>query len=134
MLIEVKKLIAHKQYEGDFSFTYTPPQDKMLLPLCSFDGDVKVTGSYEIYEDDEVGIKFKIVYDIKGQCSYCLEDAHKTVEFDSDVLYVLDKDDVDNYYYDGNKIDLTTAVDDALLISQPDVLLCKENCGGIKIN
>jgi uncharacterized metal-binding protein YceD (DUF177 family) len=134
MFIEVKKLIAHKQYEGKFSFSYTPPKDKLLLPLCSFEGDVKVEGEYVIYEDDAVGVKFKITYMLKGQCSYCLEDAQKTVEFDSDVLYVLDKDDADNYYYDGNKLDLTTAVDDALLISQPDVLLCKEDCGGIKIN
>jgi uncharacterized metal-binding protein YceD (DUF177 family) len=93
-----------------------------------------VEGDYIIYEDESVGVKFKITYTLKGQCSYCLEDAQKTVEFESDVLYVRDKEDLDNYYYDGIKIDLTTAVDDALLISQPDVLLCKEGCDGIKIN
>jgi uncharacterized metal-binding protein YceD (DUF177 family) len=134
MIIEVKKLNLRKQYEGNFSFDYTPQQDKVLLPLCSFDGNVKVEGEYVIYEDESVGVKFKITYTLKGQCSYCLEDAQKTIEFLSDVLYVRDKDDADNYYYDGIKIDLTTAVDDALLISQPDVLLCKEGCDGIKIN
>jgi uncharacterized metal-binding protein YceD (DUF177 family) len=134
MIIEVKKLNARKEYEGTFSFDYTPMQDKVLLPLCSFDGNVKVEGDYIIYEDESVGVKFKITYTLKGQCSYCLEDAQKTVEFESDVLYVRDKEDLDNYYYDGIKIDLTTAVDDALLISQPDVLLCKEGCDGIKIN
>jgi uncharacterized metal-binding protein YceD (DUF177 family) len=134
MIIEVKKLNARKEYEGTFSFDYTPPQDKVLLPLCSFDGDAKVEGDYIIYEDESVGVKFKITYKLKGQCSYCLEDAQKTVEFETDVLYVRDKEDLDNYYYDGIKIDLTTAVDDALLISQPDVLLCKEGCDGIKIN
>jgi uncharacterized metal-binding protein YceD (DUF177 family) len=134
MIIEVSKLNARKQYEGDFAYSYTPSQDKVLLPLCVFKGDVKVEGDYIIYENGEVSVCFKITYSIKGQCSYCLEDAEKKIEFDSEVLFVRDKDDLDNYYYDGIKIDLTPAVDDALLISQPDVLLCKEGCSGIKID
>jgi uncharacterized metal-binding protein YceD (DUF177 family) len=134
MIIEVKKLIIRKQYEGNFAFTYSPKQESMLLPLCHFDGDVKVEGTYEIYEDDTVGITFTISYTIKGQCSYCLEDAQKLIQFTSDVLFVLDKDDKDNYYYDGKNLDLTSAVEDALLISQPDVLLCKVGCNGIKLN
>jgi uncharacterized metal-binding protein YceD (DUF177 family) len=134
MIIEVKKLISRKEYEGEFSYEYNPPQDKMLLPLCSFDGTVKVEGDYIIYEDDSVSVNFKLTYNLKGQCSYCLEDAKKTIVYSTEVLFVPDKQDADNYYYDGNKIDLTTAVDDALLFSQPDVLLCKEGCEGIKLN
>jgi uncharacterized metal-binding protein YceD (DUF177 family) len=126
MIIEVKKNIAHKQYEGNFAFDYIPPKDKLVLPLCDFDGSVKVEGDYVIYEDDAVGVRFTIVYTLKGQCSYCLEDAEKQVEYSTDVLFVRDKADVDNYYYDGLKIDLTAAVDDALIFSQPDVLLCKK--------
>lgn len=134
MIIEVKKLIAQKKYEGKFEYDYVPPQDKVLLPLCGFDGAVKVQGSYVIYDDDTVGVKFSVSYHLKGQCSYCLEAAYQCIDFSSDVLYVLDKEDADNYYYDGVRIDLKTAVDDALLISQPEVLLCKEGCDGIKIN
>ena len=87
-----------------------------------------------IYEDDSVGVDFTIKYGLEGQCSYCLEKARKQVEYYSEVLFVADKDDNDNYYYDGIKIDLTAAVNDALLFSQPEVLLCKEGCQGIKIN
>lgn len=134
MIIEVKKLLAHKQYDGNFAFDYIPAQDKLLLPLAKVDGAVKVEGRYEIYEDDSVGVTFTISYRIVGQCSYCLNDAEKVVEFESDVLFVLDKNDFDNYYYDGIKIDLTTAVDDAFVFSQPNVLLCKEGCNGIKLN
>jgi uncharacterized metal-binding protein YceD (DUF177 family) len=132
MIIEVKKLIAHKQYEGNFAFDYLPPKEKLILPLCEFGGSVKVEGDYVIYEDDSVDVRFTIVYTLKGQCSYCLEHAEKQIEYSTDVLFVRDKSDVDNYYYDGIKIDFTTAVDDALIFSQPDVLLCKEGCQGIK--
>ena len=134
MIIEIRKLTAKGKYEGDFSFEFTPSEEKLLIPMCAFEGAVKVEGSYEIYEDDSVGVDFTIKYVLAGQCSYCLEKARKEVEYNSEVLFVADKDDNDNYYYDGIKIDLTAAVNDALLFSQPEVLLCKEGCQGIKIN
>ena len=134
MIIEIKKLTARGKYEGDFSFEFTPSEEKLLIPMCAFEGVVKVEGTYEIYEDDSVGVDFTVKYVLDGQCSYCLEKARKEVEYYSEVLFVADKDDNDNYYYDGIKIDLTAAVNDALLFSQPEVLLCKEGCQGIKIN
>ena len=134
MIIEIKKLTARGKYEGEFSFEVTPSDDKLLIPLCSFDGALKVEGKYVIYDDDSVGVDFTLSYAIVGQCSYCLEEAREQIEYNAEVLFVADKDDNDNYYYDGVKIDLTSAVNDALLFSQPEVLLCKEGCQGIKIN
>ena len=134
MIIEIKRLAAKGKYERECSFCFTPSEDKLLVPMCSINGEVGVEGSYEIYEDDSVGVKFMLRYVLKGQCSYCLESAKKAVEYSSEVLFVTDKDDGDNYYYDGVKIDLSSAINDALLFSQPEVLLCKEGCQGIKIN
>ncbi len=134
MIIEIKRLTAKGKYEGDFSFEFTPSEDKLLVPMCRFDGPVKVEGSYEIYEDDSVGVDFTLKYVLDGQCSYCLESARKEVSYSTEVLFVTDKNDDDNYYYDGVKIDLNVAVNDAVLFSQPEVLLCKEGCRGIKIN
>jgi len=134
MIIEIRKLAAKGKYEGDFSFELTTSEDKLLIPMCAFEGTVKVEGRFETYEDDSVGVDFTIKYALVGQCSYCLENARKDVEYSSEVLFVTDKDDNDNYYYDGVKLDLTAAVNDALLFSQPEVLLCKEGCQGIKIN
>ena len=134
MIIEVKKLTAKGKYEGDFSFEFTPPEDKLLIPLCRIDGTVKVEGRYELYEDDSVGVQFTVKYALEGQCSYCLERARKQIEYSDDVLFVADKNDGDNYHYDGMRVDLTAAVNDALLFSQPEVLLCKEGCQGIKIS
>ena len=133
MIIEVKKLNARKEYVGKFDFEYDPPADCCLIPLCKLEGKVKVTGNFEIYEDDSVGITLTVAYKITGQCSYCLKDAAKEVEFTSEILFVPENDD-DNYLYDGIKIDLKPAVDDAILISQPNILLCKEDCTGIDVN
>ncbi|HIU79777.1 MAG TPA: hypothetical protein IAC67_02560 [Candidatus Coproplasma excrementipullorum] len=125
MKIEVKRLIALKKYVGNFAYDCPPPEGKLILPLAKVEGSLKVEGEYEIYDDDSVGISLKISYKLKGQCSYCLEDAERDVEYSYEALFVPDKDDADNYYYDGTKLDITLAVDDAFVFSQPEVLLCK---------
>ncbi len=132
MEIDVKKLVATGKYCGDFSFDYDAPADLCVIPLCKIEGKVKIVGEYEIYDDDAVGVKFTVTYDLSGQCSYCLNDAKKQISFQSDVLFVPEKDE-ENYFYDGIKINLKTAVDDAILISQPNILLCKPDCKGIDV-
>ncbi len=132
MVIDIARQTALKNYRGSFSFDYDCPQELVILPAARIEGKVKVTGEYEIYDDDSVGVALKISYLVAGQCSYCLEPAKKQVEYESDVLY-LTEDDGENYSYNGLKLDLTTAVNDAVLFSQPQVLLCREGCGGIDI-
>lgn len=132
MEIEVKKLIATGKYSGDFCFDYEAPADLCVIPLCKIDGKVNVACEYEIYDDDSVGVKLTLTYNLSGQCSYCLNDAKKQIIFQSDLLFVPEKDE-ENYFYDGNKINLKTAVDDAILISQPNILLCKPDCKGIDV-
>lgn len=134
MFLEIKKLMSRAAYTGDFSFEYQPPQDSIIIPLCRIEGGVTVSGEYEIFENDEVEVTLKLCYKLKGQCSYCLADAEKEIEYTSEtLLFVTDKDDSDNYVYDGNRLDLSQAVNDALLFSQPEVLLCTD-CKGKKID
>lgn len=123
MEIEVKKLLALNKFEGDFTSEYLPPEDICIIPLCKVSG-VRVSGSFEIYDDDSVGVNLKVEYKITGKCSYCLGDAETKVSYGCEILFVTEKDD-DNYFYDGFKINLDTAVNDAILISQPNILLCK---------
>ena len=132
MEINVKKLLASKKYEGSFEYDYEPEADCCLIPLCKIDGAVKVTGSYVLYDDDSVGVTLTLKYTISGQCSYCLENAKKEITYTTEILYLTEEDD-DNYLYDGVKINLKSAVDDAILISQPNILLCKEGCKGIDV-
>lgn len=133
MKIEVKKLNALKKYTGDIEFDYEAPADMCLIPLCKIDGKVHVKGEYEIYEDDSVGVNFTVSYRITGQCSYCLKEAGADVEKAFEILFV-PEDDPDNYSYDGISINLETAVNDAILFSQPNIILCREDCTGIDIN
>ena len=132
MIIDIARQIALKNFRGSFSFEYDCPKDLVILPAASVEGKVKVEGEYEIFEDNSVGVHLKISYLLAGQCSYCLEPAKKQIEYEQDILY-LTEDDGENYSYNGLKINLTTAVNDAVLFSQPQVLLCREDCKGIEI-
>lgn len=131
MKIEVRKLNALKKYEGEFAFDCDPFENLCLLPFCGL-SDIKVSGRYEIYEDNEVLVVFTVKYRLSGKCSYCLEPAEKEINFESEVLFVPRADD-DNYQYDGITINLEPAVKDAILISQPSVLLCRDDCTGIDV-
>ena len=133
MIIDIARQIALKKYGADFSFEYDCPAELVILPGASIEGKVKVYGSYDIYDDDTVGVTLKLSYLLCGQCSYCLEPAKQQAEYEQDVLFV-PEDDGENYSYDGLKINLTTAVNDAVLFSQPQILLCKPDCKGIDLN
>ncbi len=124
MILEVKRLTALKRYVGEFQERYAPFADKLVLPLAEVEGDISVAGSYEIYEDDSVAIDLTLSYKLRGRCSYCLEDAEKTVEFSYEALFVPDGGDGEDYNYNGMRLDILPAVQDAFVFSQPQVLLC----------
>lgn len=132
MIIDIARQTALKNYRGSFSFEYDCPQELVILPSARIEGKVKAEGEYEIYDDGSVGVALRISYLLCGQCSYCLEPAQKQVEYGMDTLW-LTEDDGENYSFDGLKLDLTTAVKDAILFSQPQVLLCREGCKGIEL-
>lgn len=133
MKIQVKKLIAQNNFTGEFDYALQSSKDTCLIPLCQIGGDIKIKGKFEIFDDDSVAVNFTVSYIIKGQCSYCLNDAEKFIEKDFDILFVTE-DDPDNYRYDGVAIDLQTAFEEAIFFSQPNILLCKEDCAGVDVN
>lgn len=128
MKIEVVKSVALKKRRGSFEFSYVPTQNLCLIPLCGI-GEVKVWGEYEIYEDFSVGVNLNVKYEISGKCSYCLKDCKQEVCDEFDISFDTQSGGED-YTYDGKTIDLTVAVCDAILLSQPKVLLCDKDCNG----
>ncbi|MCD8206178.1 MAG: DUF177 domain-containing protein [Clostridia bacterium] len=133
MTIDVRKQRALGAEEGEFSYETVPDEGMCLVPLFSFDGPVSVRGSFSIGDDDTVDVHIEIKFRLSGSCSYCLEPAVADIEFEYDALFVPYESD-DDYPYDGKRADITPAVNDAILFSQPQVILCKEGCEGIEIN
>ena len=131
MVIDVRRLNAQKNYSVRLEFEYEADVSLIDVPFTEFDGTVKVQADYELFEDDALEMKGKIFYRLKGQCSRCLNDATQEVEGELDALFEPFEGGED-YSYQGGKIDLSDALNDAIMASMPRVLSCGEDCKGIK--
>ena len=133
MKIDIRKLNAQKRYQGEMEFSYDVPQELMSIPFVSFDGPAKIAFSFELYEDDSLEIRGKVEYRLQGQCSRCLKDTQLAVEGELDA-YFQPKKDAEDYSYFGGIVDITKAVEDAIMVSMPYTLSCGDDCEGIRFS
>ena len=133
MIVDIRKLNATKQYSGSVQFDYIPPKDILDIPLVEFDGGVKVQFDYDLYEDDSLEIRGTVAYKLEGQCSRCLKPAKAEVEGELDAYFEARKD-YEDYGYTNGVVDLTKAVEDAIMASMPFSISCGEDCEEISYN
>ena len=131
MIIDVRKLNAQKKYSGTLEFEYEAPENLIDIPFVKFSSPVKVEAEYELFEDDSLELQGKILYTLGGQCSRCLKETSERVEGELDAYFQPFKGGED-YAYSGGVIDLTNAVNDAIMSSMPRTLSCGENCQDIR--
>lgn len=131
MIIDVRKLNAQKKYSGTLEFEYEAPENLIDIPFVKFSSPVKVEAEYELFEDDSLELRGKILYTLEGQCSRCLKETSERVEGELDAYFQPFKGGED-YAYSGGVIDLTNAVNDAIMSSMPRTLSCGENCQDIR--
>lgn len=131
MVIDVRKLNAQKRYSGRLEFEYEADDTLIGMPFVSFANPVKVVADYELFEDDALELKGKIFFRLKGECSRCLTDTEQSFEGEIDALFEPFSNGED-YAYSGGKIDLTDALNDAIMANMPMTLSCGEACEGIK--
>ena len=131
MTIDIRKLNAKKEYFGSMEFSYKAPEELIEIPFASFDGEVKVSFDYELYEDNSIEIKGKVAYRLIGQCSRCLKNACMQVEGELDA-YFEPRKDAEDYSYFGSIVDLSKAVDDAIMSSMPFILSCEKECTALE--
>ena len=130
MTIDIRKLNAKKEYFGRMEFSYEPPKELLEIPFANFDGPVKIVFDYELYEDNSIEIKGTVSYRISGQCSRCLQNASMQVEGELDAFFE-PKKDAEDYSYSNGIVQLSKAIDDAIMASMPFSLSCGEDCKGL---
>lgn len=133
MLIDIRKLNAQKKYSGEMEFTYSAPESLIEIPYVKFTQPVKISFTYEIYEDDSVDIRGFVAYRLEGQCSRCLRPAVADVKGELDA-YFEPRKDYEDYGYTNGILDLTKAVEDAIMASMPFILSCETECETIAYN
>ncbi|MBE5746747.1 MAG: DUF177 domain-containing protein [Clostridiales bacterium] len=133
MLIDIRKLNAQKKYEGTMEFEYSAPETFIEIPFVKFAAPVKIVFDYELYEDNSLDIRGTISYVLEGQCSRCLKETRTQVEGELNA-YFENRKDYEDYGYTNGIVDITQAVEDAIMASMPFALSCGEDCETISYN
>ncbi len=132
MILDVRKLNAAHEYEGKLQFECELDQGAVTLPMAELASAVEVSGTYQIFEDDAVGISGKVRYLLRGACSRCLKSTQKWIEAEWNPVFVKGEPEDEEYSYQDGKILLDDSVKDAVMLSMPFSLLCREDCEGIE--
>ena len=133
IIVDIRKLNAQKKYSGEMEFEYSASEDLIEIPFVKFTAPVKVRFSYELYEDDAFEICGSVSYSLEGQCSRCLKETKMQVEGELDA-YFEDRKDYEDYGYTNGIVNITQAVEDAIMASMPYVLSCGEDCKVVSYN
>jgi len=131
MIIDIRKLNAQKLYSGHMEFEYSAPESLIEIPFVHFVAPVKISFEYDLYEDDSLEIRGTVFFKLEGQCSRCLKDASAEVEGEL-AAYFEPRKDYEDYGYTNGMVDLTKAVEDAIMACMPFSLSCGESCEGIR--
>lgn len=133
MLIDIRKLNAQKKYTGSMEFAYSAPETLIEIPFVKFAAPVKILFDYELYEDNALEIRGTVSYLLEGQCSRCLKETKMQVEGELNACFE-DRKDYEDYGYTNGIVNITQAVEDAIMASMPFVLSCGEGCAAISYN
>ena len=95
--------------------------------------DISVKGELLCAGNDRVSLTGKVSARADTRCSRCLEPASFPITAELDAVFDRqpDPEDPDLYSFEASTIELTDAVRDALLLSMPMRVLCKEDCKGL---
>ena len=133
MRIDIRKLNAQKKYSGSMEFEYSAPETLIEIPFVKFASPVKIIFDYDLYEDDSLEIRGTVAYKLEGQCSRCLKPASVEVEGGIDAYFEARKD-YEDYGYTNGVVDLTKAVEDAVMACMPFSVSCGDDCEEISYN
>jgi len=124
----IVKLNANKE-DVPFGFTTSPNALDILTGEVSYFGEVKVSGVLK-YMGEGYLAKGDIEVNKKFTCDRCLKETESFEKIPFEEKFTSYETD-DSTLFTGDEIDLTDAVRDNILASEPIQKLCKEDCKGL---
>lgn len=129
MEFDLTKLKAAGKFESDFEGRYSVPETLCDLPGVRFSGEATVKGHLSVL-DRSCFVDCEISYGLSGECSRCLTETEQTFTCFLREEFTGYRSD-ENYAYANNRLVLDKAIDDAISMSLPIRLLCREDCKGL---
>ncbi len=132
-------------YEEGLNFEVLEPKGCFSIdsPDCVLTEDVKVQGRLE-KSDQEILCRGSLRTGLSATCTRCLGDFNFLVTARLNVHFVprvensnsadeieLTGLDVEREFYEEGRVDLSYPVRDLILLSLPQIILCREDCAGL---
>ena len=132
-------------YEEGLDFEVLEPKERFKVDSsdCVLTEDVKVQGKLEKSGSD-ILCEGSLETGLSVTCTRCLSDFSFVVKGQLKVHFIplvennqpaheieLTELDVEQEFYEEGKIDLSSPVRDLILLSLPQVILCKQDCAGL---
>lgn len=132
MALDVGRALKNPGQVFSFQERMALEEMEVLSDPVRFD-DIDVTGEFFCTGDHRVSLRAEAGATAVSRCSRCLEPVAAPVHATIDALYAKepDPDDPDLYRFEGNAVELTDAVRDALLLELPLQFFCKPDCKGL---
>lgn len=132
MIIDLKEIRKRGKTEEDFFFEYVPEGQLVSIPNVALVPPVKVLGKIVLTGRNSALVEAEISFTLAGECTKCLSQTEKS--FAVSMAEEFSSDGAEGAYeYRSDKVDLTKAVDDKLILEMPMSFVCSEDCKGIKI-
>jgi uncharacterized protein len=129
--------------EGGFEVLESKERFNLDSPDCVLTEDVKIQGKLEKF-GQEIFCEGRLETVLSVKCSRCLENFSFSVNSELKINYVpqvannklaneieLTESDIDQEFYEDDKIELSSPVRDSILLSLPHIKLCRKDCAGL---
>lgn len=133
MNINISKLISEKTESIDINLEYDLKASNLLYDYNIVQAS-PISLSGEIHKENEkIFIDASFSGEIVFRCSRCLKEFEKNIsgDIEFDIQVTEDKDNNDNEYLNGDYLDLSVILEEALAFSLPMKVLCSEECEGL---
>lgn len=132
MALDVGKALKNPGQVFPFMTSLELPEMEVLSDLIRFEG-IEAEGEFFCTGDHRISLRADVSATADSRCSRCLQPVQVPVKAQVDALYAkeLDPEDPDLYAFEGNSLELTDAVKDALLLELPLQFFCRPDCKGL---
>ena len=125
-ITKAKQIVGPQKFEGE----YTPETSVLNRENTNFNGPVKVLGTYE-YGADEIVFTGNVSFALKTLCDRCGADTEQSFNFKLKERFIKDSAESDIYSFTGDKLDLSLAISEFIMINLPVQILCTAKCKGL---
>jgi uncharacterized protein len=129
MILDFRKIARTGKTEEEFFFEYVPREDLLSIPDAEIVSPVKINGKITLTGKHSAFVDAEVCFTIKGSCTRCLKDTEKT--YFATIEEEFDQDDEYSYPVKNDTVDLSTVVEDKIIMTAPVSFLCREDCKGI---